>query len=106
MPATSPSALAIAEGPGPTVLFLVADVAAMTRISKRRILDACRSGELDHVHAGGRRLMSQQQIDAMVAHFSTGVTKPAAAKALDGVAAVLQASRRNAARQTPRRAAA
>ena len=97
-----PAAVAIATTAASRVAYRICDVARMTLISERRILDACRNGELDHIHAGGRRLMTQTQIDAMLAKYSTGVTAAAAAEATDELEQARQATRRNAARRGAR----
>ncbi|MGX6605582.1 helix-turn-helix domain-containing protein [Micromonosporaceae bacterium Da 78-11] len=94
---------AVADGPGKTVTYRIPDVAAMTHISARRIVDACRSGDIDHIHAGGRRVMTQAQIDAMLAFFSTGA-KPKAAP-INSREQARQSSLRAASRSTPRRTA-
>lgn len=88
--------------------FPIPDVAAMTNIGKRRILDACRADKLEHVNAGGTRSMTVAQIAAMLRYFSTGATTapPAPVEPVDPLRQAREKSRRIAARQTPRRAAA
>lgn len=94
---------AIAAGPGERLAYRVADVAQMTGVSLRRLLDSCRSGEVDHIRMGGRRLMTQAQIDAMLTQYSTGITAEAKREPVDELEQARVASRRNASRQTARR---
>lgn len=96
------ASVVVADSPGQIYAWPIADVAAMTHISKRRILDACRAGQLEHIKAGGRRVMTRPQIDALLAKFKMPVeVRPEPA---DDMAEAIRLSRRNANRQTPRRA--
>lgn len=79
------------------------EVAARTGISRRRILDACRAGELEHVHNGDFRGMTHDQVSAMLTHYSVGGSTAAPATPADELAQARQLSRRNRKRQSPRK---
>jgi hypothetical protein len=99
---SAPTRVQIADKPGDVCTYRIADVAQMTHISQRRILDACRAKKIAHIHAGGRRLMTQSQIEAMLTFFTAAASQvPVSA---DPREQVRQSSLRAAARQTPRRA--
>jgi hypothetical protein len=84
--------------------YTLRQVAAMTNLSWRRIADGCRKGEIDHIHDGGKRVMTEEQIAKLLAartRRSTDVETPA--QPADEMARARELSRRSANRQTPRR---
>jgi hypothetical protein len=81
--------------------FPIPDVAALINVGTRRILDACRNDQLDHVNAGGRRSMTTAQIAAALRYFSTGVAVEKPSPSVDPLAQAKAQSRANA-RRRPR----
>ena len=80
-------------------VYKVAEIAEITGMSKRAILDDCRSGTVEHVHRGNLRGMTARQLALFLARFSEGAaaTQPTA---VDEVAQARKASRKNVARRS------
>lgn len=57
-------------------LHTLAEVAALTGFSERSLADDCRAGRIEHVHRGRDRLMTDEQIAALIrehtVHPATG----------------------------------
>lgn len=84
-------------------VYRISEVAQMTGMSQRSILDDCRAGRVEHVHRGDLRGMTAPQIKQLVDNYVEG-GDPAAARSATATDAV-QMSRRNADRTGKRRAA-
>lgn len=59
--------------------YTLREVAALTGLPYRPIVDECRAGMHAHVHKGGRRTMTPDQIKALLAKY----TEEPASEALD-----------------------
>ena len=80
----------------------LAMVAEENGMSLRRLTDACRQGRFAHVHDGGYRGMTPEQITEMLDKLTVG-TRSEAPEPVSSLDQARQASRRSARRQPPRR---
>jgi hypothetical protein len=87
-------------------VFPLREVAAMTGMSHRALLDDCRADRLEHVHRGDLRGMTRRQIALLVARYSRGGDLAAPSTAAgDDLAEARRLSRQSGARRAPRRPA-
>lgn len=90
----------VTEADRPKV-YPLSEVAEMTLLGERWLLDECRTGRAQHVQRGGRRGMTAAQIWALIDRHSEGGDPATVAPT---TLSAVQMSRRNAAR-TRRRTA-
>lgn len=84
-------------------LFTLKEVAERTGFSLRTLQDDCRAGRVAHVHRGRDRLMTADQVRALIDQHTTAaaVTAPAA-PAVDERAAYREANLRRVSRKLAR----
>lgn len=86
-------------------VFPLREVAQMTGMSYRALLDDCRADKLEHVHRGDLRGMTKRQIAILVGRYSRGGDLSTPEEATDALAEARRMSRASGARRSGRRAA-
>jgi hypothetical protein len=86
-------------------VFPLREVAEMTGMSHRALLDDCRADKLEHVHRGDLRGMTRRQVAILVGRYSRGGDLEAPGRKPDELDVARQMSRNSGAKRGRRRVA-